>query len=1426
MFQINSITRGVLFAIIIAGLSLLPACGGGGGGSTTNPPGGSDTAFVSGNVSYPSSGLTKPQTTPDGKTLLKINNSDLVNVPDADVYVYTIDDSDFSDPVAGPIKTDANGSYTIKLSDFKAGFDPNSQQQYVIRAAFTRGNGQKLGLRRLLDMNDAALDKDANGAPVVGVDPVTEIVVQTILTKIQEIFNEFGLVDINPALWASLVEIVSSIVKEVTAQLATGDLTVDESYFYDDYTSSFDTTKSGAAGSVEISTASTMLDGAAADEIFKEGVAAEKKLVALINIITMLGFTVARENSNEECYTYIEPDFFRKADGTLMELTAENFPGISNPEPITTDTAKQLSFNPNVYLINIKDVFADANSDGFVDESGVKLQDKDMFGRDFTTYTFNKDRKFRLRDIMEHMDTFSYALVEYIADNYNTLSCTLSDLKVLTKAEFEWRWNWSWDSGTNTDIFDSAAITDAEIAEMFDITLPSTSGEFVEMSLEQISNYINIADFALEFLANKAVLDGLYADTNAYYEAVFSPYMSQDGTVIDGDGFFNKAGELIYSTPMWTSMEERYKSVIYAGVSPQLYGQTFADSTVLDFRSAFVIFVMRIVGQRVIDPSAANSFGGGWMYQNPDNKQEIREYWENLKEISPIASEQVLKSIFSGLMDGFSAYAGDYENLTFNENLETILSSLQFDSWWNPENNQQFEQLPSNWQLTLTQHFKADSGPLASESMELYYDNGQDAWASTHNSTSDSANFISSVTTDANGMLTLTFDSVNNPDGLWKGYFVKFAYDYDSNGTADTFVWYFWADPFTSWMNHDGEDTDTNGDGQREDTNGNGKIDFVLHWGYDPGAVFDPANPQWPFFVGEWKPMFFPYVWLDNNTYFNFGYDIENTEFAGTAEFSGWDALVTSNSLNKLVFVPNGSNTNLKIYKLDILALDAALPVDAKKTFKNDNIYASYDAGFTIDFYASKGTLMTITTVITGDIFTATGGYDKPSIYLIRTGDALTDPADTERAYLLRVFHTEDGVGMDFEFAWVLTTTGMTSGWAFMPPDPFSTGPVTGPGPGPGPAPAGTAIATMSAQEMAVSAAFDGTNYLVAIEGNDANNNAANAQLVSATGALTGTRIFTAGAGGVPTVAYDGAYYLMVWADDATYPVDTIKGQFIKKDGTGLSGATIDIAAISSNTDELGDVAYGGGNYLVVYFKEVNSSTGESKAYGKLVSTAGIVGSEFAISTGYADFGFKCVAFDGTDFFVVWCDDTNDYEIKGRFVSPTGTLGAEISINANTYLSDNEVSVCYDSTNAKYLVIWTDEVGGLNSGEWDVYGQIVDKNGSLVGSGIVINADPGEQFLPTAASDGTDFFVVWTDLTVDGFSTTADWNVYGQYVSMSGTLVGTEVSVNTDAGMQLGTMGGYAGGKFFVILNTGMTIDMSTGGEFIGGDVFGVFIAK
>ena len=145
------------------------------------------------------------------------------------------------------------------------------------------------------------------------------------------------------------------------------------------------------------------------------------------------------------------------------------------------------------------------------------------------------------------------------------------------------------------------------------------------------------------------------------------------------------------------------------------------------------------------------------------------------------------------------------------------------------------------------------------------------------------------------------------------------------------------------------------------------------------------------------------------------------------------------------------------------------------------------------------------------------------------------------------------------------------------------------------------------------------------------------------------------------------------------------------------------------------------------------------------------------------------------------------------------------------------MSVLFNGTN--YLAVWTDETiignGKLGSGEWGVFGQLIDKSGNLVGSVINISTASGEKFGPFIVFDGTNYLVTWTDMTK-----TTNWDIYGQYISSSGTIVGSPFPVDTDKGNQFGGFSGLAvDGKLFGIVDNFDTFDGKIG------DVYGMFLS-
>lgn len=95
-------------------------------------------------------------------------------------------------------------------------------------------------------------------------------------------------------------------------------------------------------------------------------------------------------------------------------------------------------------------------------------------------------------------------------------------------------------------------------------------------------------------------------------------------------------------------------------------------------------------------------------------------------------------------------------------------------------------------------------------------------------------------------------------------------------------------------------------------------------------------------------------------------------------------------------------------------------------------------------------------------------------------------------------------------------------------------------------------IGTSTYGNMAATAAFDGTNYLVGMEEGLNPHDTQAAQFISQSGTLIGPRIYTGRLGGMPNIGFNGTNYLMVWEDDVDGPPGqhTMYGKLISPSGT------------------------------------------------------------------------------------------------------------------------------------------------------------------------------------------------------------------------------------------------------------------------------------
>jgi hypothetical protein len=165
------------------------------------------------------------------------------------------------------------------------------------------------------------------------------------------------------------------------------------------------------------------------------------------------------------------------------------------------------------------------------------------------------------------------------------------------------------------------------------------------------------------------------------------------------------------------------------------------------------------------------------------------------------------------------------------------------------------------------------------------------------------------------------------------------------------------------------------------------------------------------------------------------------------------------------------------------------------------------------------------------------------------------------------------------------------------------------------------------------------------------------------------------------------------------------------------------------------------------------------------------------------------VAFDTISqrFLVVWQDGRNagtGEDIYGQLINADGSPSEGNFIISNA--AGNQVApfVAFDTINQKSLVAWEDS---RNAGTGkDIYGQIINANGSLFGTvsdvNFAISEAVNDQIAPFAACDIVNqrFLVAWRD----GRNAGTGEDIYGQLVNADGSLSEDNFDISTAAGNQ------------------------------------------
>ncbi|MDH5715558.1 MAG: hypothetical protein OEZ30_08340, partial [Candidatus Aminicenantes bacterium] len=114
-------------------------------------------------------------------------------------------------------------------------------------------------------------------------------------------------------------------------------------------------------------------------------------------------------------------------------------------------------------------------------------------------------------------------------------------------------------------------------------------------------------------------------------------------------------------------------------------------------------------------------------------------------------------------------------------------------------------------------------------------------------------------------------------------------------------------------------------------------------------------------------------------------------------------------------------------------------------------------------------------------------------------------------------------------------------------------------------------------------------------------------------------------------------------------------------------------------------------------------------------------------------------------------------------IDPLVSSDTTIAVAGN---NQREARVAYNSTDNTYLVVWEDQ----RSGDWQIYGQRINADGSLLGSNIAIFAQPSPSRYPDVAYSSVSNY--WLVVFQYDYLSVGDWDVACRRVNSDGTLGG------------------------------------------------------
>ena len=282
-----------------------------------------------------------------------------------------------------------------------------------------------------------------------------------------------------------------------------------------------------------------------------------------------------------------------------------------------------------------------------------------------------------------------------------------------------------------------------------------------------------------------------------------------------------------------------------------------------------------------------------------------------------------------------------------------------------------------------------------------------------------------------------------------------------------------------------------------------------------------------------------------------------------------------------------------------------------------------------------------------------------------------------------------------------------------------------------------------------------------------------------------------------PALAHTGNRVLVLWQSSAT-GTSLLNASLWDSSGVAQKAAHM-LCLQSGASGRMAPAASGGPNFLLAWTRQVPSGKFFALARtmdtsGKILGSSGCVSSNISSST--KDKSASSVAYNGTDYLVVWHDRRHgNTRIYGRRLDTSGApLGSDIAVMDDASMECNEPDVAAGGTD--FLVVAHCAKGSASR---NIHGARVDGKGAVSAITPAFTSHAEDQQYPAVAYGGKNFLVVWSDRR----SGVANSDIWGRQVTTSGT-VGSDFRISQHSDPDNNPDVAYNGaGKYLVVWKKG-----------------------